>query len=243
LGELKSIASYHLNNQKKSMGIEWMGRLHRERKRESCEFFIRKERPEEIAGDPLQFYTQEEVQDYAQSKSMMRIQEKITQRILSIAQISPPAQILDLGMGCGFSTSAMFLRGYRTVGLDLSILFLRYLPIPELNPVHADMRQIPFAPASFDAIVSVSAIQWLLAEKNVIRRSNQLQYLATTTAELLRPGGKIILQFYPKSDDIMKELGAIFADIGKYNGTFIVDNLDSPKKRKIYLYCERNSEK
>ena len=49
---------------------------------EYYDFYVQKERPEEHFGDPLSFYTAEEIKNYSQSKSLMRTQEKITNRAL-----------------------------------------------------------------------------------------------------------------------------------------------------------------
>jgi 18S rRNA (guanine1575-N7)-methyltransferase len=206
---------------------------------ENYEFFIRNERPEEYCGDPLQFYNALEVEKYAHSKSMMRIQEKITQRALQIAEIAPPARILDLGMGCGFSTTVCHLQGYQSVGLDLNRLFLTAYALAELNPIQAEMLSIPFKPESFDIILSISAVQWILAKKSPKQRKKELTQLAKLLAQSLRIGGKVVFQFYPKSDESMTELGRVIADQGQFEGTFIIDNPESPKKRKIFLYAEK----
>ena len=125
---------------------------------EYLNFFVQKERPEEYYGDPLRFYTKTEISGYAQSKSLMRTQGKITQRALEMIDVTPPASILDLGIGCGFSTTFCHLRGYRTVGVDLARDFLQFYHIPELNPLEADARYLPFAPDSFDGVISIARV-------------------------------------------------------------------------------------
>ncbi len=203
------------------------------------EFYIKYERPEEYAKDPTEFYTSKRVNEYAQSKSLMRIQERISKRALEIAQIEPPARILDLGMGCGFASTHMFLNKFQVVGIDLNLLFLSYYEIQNLNPIQSDMRDIGFKPGSFDLIFSISAIQWVLAEKNETKRIKFLRKIANQCDLILNPKGKIIFQFYPKSDTSMHEIGKIFNSTGQFNGNFIIDNPDNPKKRKIFLYLEK----
>ena len=205
----------------------------------NIEFFIQNERPEEFARDPNQFYTLDRVKEYAESKSLMRTQVKITERVMKLAQIPAPAQILELGMGCGFASTHLRFNGYKTVGLDINNIFLNYYDIPNLNPMHADMRFFGFRPNSFDLIISISAIQWILAETKYKRRMRFIKEVFTACASCLKPQGKVIMQFYPKSDASMKELGSIVSDLGFFDGTFIVDNAHSPKKRKIYLYLEK----
>jgi SAM-dependent methyltransferase len=205
------------------------------------EFVIQNERPEEICGDPLKFYTKDQVQQYAQSKALMRIQEKITIRVLNLAELSAPATILDIGMGCGFSTSTALLNGFRMVGFDLNRLFLTFYPIAELNPIHADARYVPFRQRQFDAVISISAIQWIIAEKVPAIRKAHLEFFARNALEVVRPGGKVILQFYPKSDEIMRYVGSIFDATGMCEGGFVIDNPEIPKKRKIYLVVTRTA--
>lgn len=214
---------------------------HRKRKQAAAKFFIENERPEEIVQDPLVYYTKNRVMEYVNSKSLMRIQEKIAHRVMQIADMEAPARVLDLGMGSGFSTCYFFLQKYQPVGIDINRLFLTSYPIDELNPIHADIRMLGFRPQSFDLIISISAIQWLLAEKIEKKRRQNLIHLAKQCGLILRTGGKMVVQFYPKSDSAMKEIGGIFADFGGFIGTFIIDNPDNPKKRKVFMYLERSS--
>ena len=210
-----------------------------QKKKNQYEFYIKHERPEEFAGDPLEFYTSKRVNEYAQSKALMRIQERIAKRALEIAQIEPPARVLDLGMGCGFASTYMLLNHFQVVGIDINFLFLTYYNIQKLNPLQTDMRDMGFRKNSFDLIISISAIQWILAEKKEIKRLKFLKSLADQCSIILNHGGKIVFQFYPKSDSAMHEVGKVFSDTEKFNGNFIIDNPDNPKKRKIYLYLEK----
>ncbi|UYP43873.1 hypothetical protein NEF87_000158 [Candidatus Lokiarchaeum ossiferum] len=216
-----------------------MSKKKQERKKQAFEFFIKHQRPEEQARDPLVFYTQKEVTEYARSKALMRIQEGITKRALRILEAEPPARVLDLGMGCGFASTYLRLKHYQTVGIDINRMFLNFYDIPEINPVHADMRQFAFRPEMFDFIISISAVQWVLAEPKLKKRTQYIKNIAEICNFVLKPGGKIIMQFYPKSDEAMKEFGGIIADTDHFSGNFIIDNPDIPKKRRIFLYLEK----
>ncbi len=209
------------------------------KKSSQYEFYIKYERPEEYAKDPMEFYVAKRVNEYSQSKALMRIQEKITKRALEIAKIEPPARILDLGMGCGFASTHMFLNKFQVVGIDLNLLFLSYYEIQHLNPIQSDMRDIGFRLGSFDLVLSISAIQWVLAEKNESNRIKHLKKIVDQCNLILKPKGKIIFQFYPKSDTSMHEIGRIFNNTGQFNGNFVIDNPENPKKRKIFLYLEK----
>ena len=206
------------------------------------EFYIKYERPEESAKDPLVFYTDSVVKEYASSKAIMAIQEKITKRALEITQMSPPAQVLDLGAGCGFAGLYLFLKKYRVVGIDICRPFLTYYQMPDINLLESDMRSLGFRDSRFDLIISISAVQWILAEEIEKRRKKWLQNLASNCAKLLSDEGQLIFQFYPKSDEKMHELGSAFNQTGKFSGGFIIDNPDSPKKRRIFLHLYKKGQ-
>ncbi len=206
----------------------------------SYKFFVQHQLPEDFGTTPLDFYTTDRIQDYAYSKALMRIQERITIRALELLEIPPPARALDLGMGCGFATSYLHLLHYQVSGIDIIRFFLRIYSISELNPLHADMRWLGYRPASFDFIISISAIQWILAQPLPTQRLHDLEAVATACATLLRPGGKVAFQFYPKSDERMHELGHAFDATKAFSGQFVIDNPENPKKRKIFLLLQKS---
>lgn len=195
--------------------------------------------PEELFNSPEEYYSDKNLDQYAHSKSMIHIQEKITKRALEIIQAEPPALILDVGMGCGFSSSYLYLNNFEIVGLDLMFEMLNYYDIAELNPINADMRNIPLRDGIFDYIISISAFQWILNKHNKNTRIETLKTIAIKFNNLLKPNGKAVIQFYPLKLDFMKEIGAIFADYGHFQGNFIVDNPEGGPKRKIFLYLEK----
>lgn len=195
--------------------------------------------PEELFNTPEDYYSEETLNQYAHSKTMIHIQEKITKRALDIIQAEPPALILDVGMGCGFSSSYLYINNFEVVGIDLMFDMLNYYDIPELNPINADMRCIPLRDGAFDYIISISAFQWILNKKNKNNRIETLKTIAQKFNALLKPNGKAVIQFYPLNLDFMKEIGSIFADYGSFRGNFVVDNPEGGPKRKIFLYLEK----
>ncbi|MHA1620085.1 MAG: class I SAM-dependent methyltransferase, partial [Promethearchaeota archaeon] len=221
------------------IGCFKMGKNRKEQKKKVYEFYVSHQRPEEFAKDPLLYYSSTRVKEYAESKSLMRIQEGITKRSLEILKATTPALILDIGMGCGFASIYLNLNGYRSVGIDLNRLFLNYYNLAEVNPTQADMRYIGMRSESVDYILSISAVQWLLAEENPQKREKELTLFAEFCAHVLKPQGKLLIQFYPKSDVAMDELGHIFNLTESFTGNFIIDNPYSPKKRRIFLFLEK----
>ncbi len=63
-----------------------------------------------------------------------------------------PHAVLDLACGAGRHTDALRRRGYRVLGVDLSITLLAQPP--DLPRVAGDMRALPFAAGSFDWVLN-----------------------------------------------------------------------------------------
>jgi 2-polyprenyl-3-methyl-5-hydroxy-6-metoxy-1,4-benzoquinol methylase len=70
-------------------------------------------------------------------------------------------RVLDLGCGAGEPFSAEFIRrGWSVTGVDFSkrMIDLAARYVPEMNTIHADMRDIEFAPGQFDAVIIIYAL-------------------------------------------------------------------------------------
>lgn len=170
---------------------------------------------------------------------MMRAQEKITMRALEILELQPNDLILDAGSGCGFSSIVLRELGFNVTSLDILPKLLNYYNNSELNPVLADMCLPPFKDAIFEGIISISALQWIFSELNNVEMEGNLVNLINSFHRILKPNGKIIFQFYPKNDQIMNKIGNLFYKNNLFSGNFVIDNLKSPKKRKIFLFLNK----
>ena len=204
-------------------------------------FEIKRKRPEDIYSNVNVYYNKENISKYANSKSLMRIQEKITIRTLELLNLPEhDSLILDLGSGPGFVGMYLTEVGYKTVAIDIISEFLRYYDIKELNPVIADMCILPFKHETFDAIISVSALQWVYRDFNSNSSNLALKNLAKSVYSILKPQSKSIFQFYPKNDMMMDLIGKMFIENTPFKGGFMIDNPNSPKKRKIYLILNKS---
>ena len=65
-----------------------------------------------------------------------------------------PTAVLDLACGAGRHTAALRRRGYRTLGLDLSLTLLARMRTQGLPRVSGDMRRLPFQAESFDWVLN-----------------------------------------------------------------------------------------
>jgi 18S rRNA (guanine1575-N7)-methyltransferase len=202
-------------------------------------FNIKRKRPEEKYQDVFEYFKDDQIIKYSTSKSMMRIQEKITLRALEIMNIQPQELILDAGSGCGFSSILLKELGFKVISIDIVKQLLSYYHNPELNPVLTDMCLIPFRNKVFGAIISISALQWIYSELNIPNMERDLKNLINSFYRILKPDGRIIIQFYPKNNVIMERIGYLFKKNNHFTGNFIIDNAKNSKKRKIFLLLEK----
>lgn len=203
-------------------------------------FSVKRKRPEEEYEKVSDYFKGNVLVQYANSKNIMRIQEKITKRALELLNLKKDdALILDAGCGAGFAAIYLKEIGYRIVALDIISEFLNVYDIKELNPINADMCFPPFKPNTFDAIISISALQWVFRDINNKLMHLMLKNLSKSFFKILKPNGRVIIQFYPKSNELMKRIGKIITDHTDFDGKFIVDNPNRQKKRKIFLLLSK----
>jgi SAM-dependent methyltransferase len=93
--------------------------------------------------------------------------------------------VLDLACGAGRHTAALRRRGYRTLGLDLSLtLLIRARALPR---VAGDMCSLPFRPESFEWILNFFTSFGYFARE----RENFL--VLEEIARVLMPGGRFLI--------------------------------------------------
>lgn len=107
----------------------------------------------------------------------------LVERIL-FASVAP-SLILDLACGAGRHTTALRRRGYRVVGVDLSLLLLAQSP--EHHHVSGDMRNLPFAAGSFDCVLNFfTSFGYFETERENFRVLEEV-------VRVLAPGGGFLL--------------------------------------------------
>lgn len=108
------------------------------------------------------------------------------------ADAVPGDRILDLGCGQGRHLEAFRDRGLEGVGLDLSRPLLRRARAAtdgRTPLVQADMRRVPLAGATFDAVTSFFTSFGYFASRSEDRR------VLREVRRVLRPGGAYLLDF------------------------------------------------
>jgi len=99
----------------------------------------------------------------------------------------------------------------------------------------ADMGQgVPFRAGSFDAAVSISAVQWLCnAESSGVSPEGRLRRFFDGLYASLRRGGRAVLQFYPKNETQRNMISQ--AAIRAGFGAGILEDDGGTKNVKTYL--------
>jgi SAM-dependent methyltransferase len=98
-----------------------------------------------------------------------------------------PRAVLDLACGAGRHTAVLRRRGYRTLGIDLSLTLLARMRVRELPRVAGDMRRLPFAAESFDWVLNFFTSFGYFAGE----RENFL--VLEEVGRVLAPGGRFLI--------------------------------------------------
>ena len=115
----------------------------------------------------------------------------------------------------------------------------KLFPLPSLEDVgdvlKSDMGQgLPFRPASFDGVISISAIQWLwllIQQRSGPKVASQS--LLSALYSVLKRDAKAILQFYPENAEQAYLIAQAASKVG-FAGGVLVDYPNSTKAKKYY---------
>ncbi|KAF2474977.1 williams Beuren syndrome chromosome region 22 protein-like protein [Lindgomyces ingoldianus] len=201
-------------------------------------------RPENTLPPDL-FYNDTEALKYTTSSRIQKIQSSMTHRALQLLQLKSPSLLLDIGCGSGLSgeiLSAPSSAGtpggpHIWIGLDISSSMLGIALEKEVEGdlFLADAGQgVPFRAGTFDAAISISAIQWLCnAESSSESASGRLSRFFNGLYASLRRGGRAVCQFYPKNDTqkTMVSSAAVRAGFG----AGLLEDDPGTKNAKTYL--------
>ncbi len=110
-----------------------------------------------------------------------------------------PEAVLDLACGAGRHTAALRQRGYRTLGVDLSLTLLAYPP--RVPCVAGDMRRLPFKPGAFDWVLN------FFTSFGYFERERENFQVLEELVRLLKPGGRFLIDFLNR-DKVLAELKA-----------------------------------
>lgn len=104
---------------------------------------------------------------------------------------------------------------------------------------------LPFRPATFDACISISALQWLCYSNSVSQNPKRrlLRFFSQLYA-VLKKSARAVLQFYPETAEQAVLISECATAVG-FGGGVVVDYPNSAKAKKHYLVlsCDRTCRK
>jgi len=112
--------------------------------------------------------------------------------------------------------------------------------------IHHDMGTgLPFRPATFDACISISALQWLCYSNSALQVPKiRLVRFFSSLYSILKKSARAVLQFYPETAEQAVLISECATAVG-FGGGIVVDYPNSAKAKKHYLVlsCDRTSRK
>lgn len=188
-------------------------------------------------------YDDTEARKYTTSSRIQNIQASMTRRALELLDLQSPSFILDIGCGSGLSGEILTATpqdegGPHTwIGMDISasMLDIALQRDVEGDLMLADIGQaVPFRAGSFDAAISISAIQWLCnAESSDTSPAGRLSRFFNGLYASLRRGGRAVCQFYPKNDTQRNMITQAAVKAGF--GAGLLEDDPETKNVKVYL--------
>ncbi|KAL9100008.1 MAG: hypothetical protein Q9163_004560, partial [Psora crenata] len=192
---------------------------------------------------PDLYYNDVESRKYTTSSRILSIQAEMTHRALSLLSLTSPSLILDVGCGSGLSGSILSSippgegGPHMWVGMDISASML---DIALQRDVEGDLllcdigQGVPFRAATFDAAISISAVQWLCnAESSDTSPQGRLARFFSGLYASLKRGGRAVCQFYPKNEQQKSMVSAAAIKAGF--GAGLLEDGAGTKNAKVYL--------
>ncbi|CAG9952510.1 unnamed protein product [Clonostachys rosea f. rosea IK726] len=199
-------------------------------------------RPEDTLAADV-YYDDSEARKYTTNSRIQNIQASMTRRALELLDLPHPSLILDVGCGSGLSGEILSALSpeekgpHVWVGMDVSpsMLDVALQRDVEGDLLLADIGQgVPFRAGSFDAAISISAIQWLCsAESSDTSPAGRLSRFFNGLYASLKRGGRAVCQFYPKNDQQKKMITEAAVKAGF--GAGLLEDDPGTKNVKLYL--------
>eukprot|EP00127_Corallochytrium_limacisporum_P003206 Clim_evm55s147 gene=Clim_evmTU55s147 len=194
----------------------------------------------ELTAPPELYYDDTEASKYTQNSRVIEVQTQMAQRAVELLAVPEceSAFILDVGCGSGLSGEVLSEAGFEWVGMDISESMIQIGAQREVGGdlAVADMGQgVPFRPGTFDAAISISAVQWLcFSDRKDHEPRKRLTRFFTTLYQSLKRGARAVLQVYPEAPQQMELITQSALKAG-FGGGVVVDFPNSSKAKKIFL--------
>jgi 18S rRNA (guanine1575-N7)-methyltransferase len=213
----------------------------------------------ELTGHASLFYNEKEARKYDTSSRMTAVQREITERAIELLRLDPdhPSLVLDVGCGSGLSGQVLEEKGHVWIGCDVSRDMLTVAK-ERMDDAKDDEEErdslgdvlehdmgtgLPFRPATFDACISISALQWLCYSNSAAQNPRKrLTRFFSSLYQVLKRGGRAVLQFYPETAEQAVLISETATQVG-FAGGIVVDYPNSAKAKKHYLVLSFDKQK
>lgn len=223
-----------------------MGRVPRGKRRRNAG-----ETKPEDASTPIYLDAKESAR-YARNAATQAIQEELTTECVQLLARHAPAPasapqessvLLNVGCGNGYCSSVIARHGMRWVGADVSRPMLREAPSSLAGLlVQADcFGRLPFADASFDHAISVSAIQWLCCKNGAgsTEDGTPASFFFRELARVTKESAVFIAQLYPRNQEDVELLQDSAREAG-WCGTVMTAFPHATKAKKKFLCLQKH---
>ncbi len=157
-----------------------------------------------------------------------------------------PYIIVDLGCGSGFSSEILVDSGHRVIGIDILIDMISKAKTKkkisehkkDLELILADINHIPLRNASINHVISISAYNFIIYGAKTIREKfNTVNSTAIYLKKIMKPKGRIIIEFYPKDE---KELDLFISSFNSNNfDGFMIKKNPAQKAGQTFLLLKK----
>jgi len=153
---------------------------------------------------------------------------------------------VDLGCGSGFSSEILVDSGHRVIGIDILIDMLSKAKSKKkisenkknLELILANINYLPLRKASINHIISISAYNFIIYGSETIRdKFKTVNNTAMYLKKILKPKGRIIIEFYPKDEKELELFKSSFNNNG-FDG-FIIKKNPNQKAGQTYLLLKK----
>lgn len=191
---------------------------------------------EELYVIPETYFSKEAALNYDRSPRMKKVQRELTERAAELLGITS-GKVLDAGCGTGFSMEVLAEHGLDCVGIDISQPMLDIAKRKGFKVKKADFAKLPFRDNAFDAVVSISSLQWIYG-KSYDDILDKYAKVAKEFHRVLKKGGKAVVQFYPKTE---KEFDIAVKNFksAKFKVTIAIDYPNIKKRTKKFIMLEK----
>jgi len=154
--------------------------------------------------------------------------------------------IADLGCGTGFSSEILVENGHRVIGIEILMDMLskaktrkKFLKKEkELELILADINFLPLKRASIDHVISISAYNFIIHGKELTSDiTKTINNTAKYLKKVLKPNGRIVIEFYPKDEKELNTFISSFKD-NSFDG-FMIKKDPNQKSGQTFILLKQ----